>query len=330
MISELTAAQEKEKVRIREEYRNIGTDTGVVNRSVTEEIDEIYKEMKKKSPTYVWVDNPWEANVIINVLQSTLDKSDPELITELERQIDDGELLNEGLIKELSTKVKKSQHESIDGSIDAYWICFIKFGEQIGVEYDANDLRLVNVWDRLIRKTGFWYPFEDVCIVCNRPKEIHFNDSYELHNEKGPAVCFRRSGVEVFSINGVTVPKEVVMEPENITVESIDKEESLEVKRIMMDQMGIGKYLYESGAKLIDGDMTFVSKEEEGKSVPRALMEDKEGRRFLVGTDGSRTATGNGVGGRIYHMQVDQSINTCSEAASALAGFDESNIIASS
>jgi len=57
-------------------------------------------------------------------------------------------------------------------------------------------------------------------------------------------------------------------------------------------------------------------------SMPRALMEDKQGQRWLVGTDGSTK--------RVYYMRAPREANTCAEAHSALAGFDENQIIASS
>jgi len=90
-------------------------------------------------------------------------------------------------------------------------------------------------------------------------------------------------------------------------------EKNQEVRRIMIERYGVGKYLVETEATVLDSDF---------RGTPgggaRALMEDKNKIKWLVATDGSTD--------RVYHMMVDISAETCKEAHESLCGFDESLI----
>ena len=81
-------------------------------------------------------------------------------------------------------------------------------------------------------------------------------------------------------------------------------------------------YLREIGAKTLDVDAVPVEKKPGAPSIVRALMEDDEGRRFLVGSDGSTHRT--------YYMETSPQAKTCAEAHTFLCGFDEAKIIAQS
>ena len=135
-----------------------------------------------------------------------------------------------------------------------------------------------------------------------------------LHCETGPAV---ESDVEdLYFWHGVMVPSKVVETPERITVEEIEAEKNMEVQRIMIERLGADKYMRQTGAKVLDMDsLTLVG------SAPRALMEDKRGNKWMIGTDGSTK--------RVYLMAVPRDVRTCSEAHRAISGLDkESRLIA--
>ena len=109
----------------------------------------------------------------------------------------------------------------------------------------------------------------------------------------------------------------VIESPHKITLKLIKEESNQEIKRVMIERYGISKYLMDVGAKILDMDTLTL----EG-SAPRALMEDDNGDRYLIGSDGSTS--------RVYHMRVDNNINKCNEAHNLLAGFDENLILVES
>jgi hypothetical protein len=135
-----------------------------------------------------------------------------------------------------------------------------------------------------------------------------------MHCDDGPAL---ESDIEnLYFWHGVLVPAFVVTRPEWITLGHITNEENLEVQRIMIERYGAGRYIKDTGAKLLDMDSLTM----EG-SAPRALMEDGSGNRWLCGTDGSTA--------RVYTMAVPREAASCAEAHRMISGLDrEDRLIA--
>ena len=146
------------------------------------------------------------------------------------------------------------------------------------------------------------------------------DDFGRLHCEDGPAVAYP-DGWEVYAVGGVRVPKAVVMEPERLSVQEIKKEGNAEVRRVMVERFGPDRYFLESGAKLIDSDFVKVATND-ARQMPRMLVEDSDGQRWFVGTDGSTHRT--------YHLPAPRVAKTCREAHHAMCGLDESKCVAQS
>ena len=146
-------------------------------------------------------------------------------------------------------------------------------------------------------------------IFQHRPDQIHLVDG-QLHNDTGPAIHYR-DGFEVYGIEGVRVPKKAVTAPKSLTIDEIQKEKNAEIRRIMINRYGPSDYLIESGAKLVDSSVVH--------GLLRALLKDKNGGKWLVGTDGSTD--------RVYHMTIPSDVETCHQAHNAICGFDENRII---
>ena len=112
------------------------------------------------------------------------------------------------------------------------------------------------------------------------------------------------------------------MDPASITIEEINKEDNVEVRRIMIERYGVGKYLHEAGAKLIDFDHVEIIRGS-GALMPRCLLHDNNGNAFLEGTDGSTDRT--------YFMPVDPAATTCREAHESInGGLSESRCVVQS
>jgi len=74
-----------------------------------------------------------------------------------------------------------------------------------------------------------------------------------LHNASGPAV-FWPKGLEFFYIHGVPVDRHVVMEPQKIKLSEITSQRNIEVRRVIIEKYGQGRYLLECGAKPVHTD----------------------------------------------------------------------------
>lgn len=169
---------------------------------------------------------------------------------------------------------------------------------------------------------GYWsWLGYKVAICADGPTEVGL-EGVLLHGEDAPALSFK-DGFDVYAVEGHVVPDWVITHPKTIKLDLINAERNAEVRRIMIDQYGRGRYLAETGAGVVDMDMVdVVAGDPDYGSMPRALMRDDQNRMWLVGTDGSTK--------RVYYMRVPDRTKSCSDAHEALAGMDESKIIASS
>lgn len=104
----------------------------------------------------------------------------------------------------------------------------------------------------LANRTPFC-PFAEIVFVSKQPQTICLNEEGRFHSTEGPVLLYP-DGYAVYALNGVIVPQKTAVAPETLTVEEIDNEINLEVRRIMMDQFGIPRYLIESNADIINED----------------------------------------------------------------------------
>jgi hypothetical protein len=94
-----------------------------------------------------------------------------------------------------------------------------------------------------------------------------------LHREDGPAL---ECDVEnLYYIRGVCVGADVVMTPHLLTVKQIDEEQDNDVRGIMLERFGMGRYLLDSGAKVLDEGKNDI------EGTHEALMQTPNGRKFF-------------------------------------------------
>ncbi len=187
---------------------------------------------------------------------------------------------------------------------------FVSFFRDVcGLTFDDDTWERAKAYEDM-SYAGWCWPHTKFCMVSDRPTLLHRDEEGRLHCEDGPAIAWS-DGFCIHRIHGVTVPQWIIERPDTITIEAIDKEDNAEVKRIMMERMGISRYLQESGATVVAMDMVKPHHQKDDY-MPRALMRDKSGRQFMVGTDASTV--------RVYYMQTSNTAKTISEAHEAING----------
>jgi len=92
-----------------------------------------------------------------------------------------------------------------------------------------------------------------LCLVCDKPLGISLNEHGDLHNTSGPAITFD-GGFEAYAWNGTIIPGDIIITPDAVTIERINSEPNLEVRRAMIDIYGVGQYLIDSAAEVIHRD----------------------------------------------------------------------------
>jgi hypothetical protein len=95
---------------------------------------------------------------------------------------------------------------------------------------------------------------KDVCIVSSKPSEMHLNAHGRLHNDSDMAIKYP-DGYGLYAWHGVIIDWDkswIITNPERITLESINKEQNAEVRRVMLERFTFERYIKESKAKPVD------------------------------------------------------------------------------
>ncbi|GAA2423387.1 DUF6745 domain-containing protein [Streptomyces macrosporus] len=107
------------------------------------------------------------------------------------------------------------------------------------------------------RAAGWWWPYEKVAIVAERPLELHRDEAGRLDRSDGPALLFP-DGFALHAWKGMPVPADFLAELDALTPERIRDEENAELRRVMLEHYGYDRYLADSGARPIHRDSTGV------------------------------------------------------------------------
>jgi hypothetical protein len=183
------------------------------------------------------------ANYLINIIVATeeYDVEDPEKMTL--------EVLREHA-KKVCDKLQSYNNDACYGQHDASWLSFYDY---FRTECNLEECNRLEGYYNLAEKIGWFFPSEDFCIITAKPCSINLDDQGRLHSEDSYAIEYL-DGCAYCSFHGVRVPDYVILEPEKITVEDIDSEQNIEVRRVKITQYGQEKYIMDSDAKLIHED----------------------------------------------------------------------------
>lgn len=136
------------------------------------------------------------------------------------------------------------------GAHEAHWLQLYDFARKNGFT-----LPQIGPLCDLANHCGWFWPFEDFCIVSDRPKLIAIDKYSRLHNARGPAAQYR-DGLRIYSWEGSCVPKRVIDFSQDMNAHDIENEPNIEVRRFMIDMYGLDRFILASGARKIHTDET--------------------------------------------------------------------------
>lgn len=177
------------------------------------------------------------------------------------------------------------------GQHDAAWIAHYDVRARVGLAaYAHDDVAHLGLWAELARSTGWWWPGQGVCVMSERPAEIHtepqpdaLHGELRLHRDDAPAVRYA-DGAAVHVLHGAHVPEWVLADP---TPERIHAEPNVEVRRSAIERIGWARYIVRAGLRLVGSapDPGNPDSELQLYDVPLALW----GRptRLLLAVNGS-------------------------------------------
>ena len=201
----------------------------------------------------------------------------------------------------VGASVRASVWDSVEasgyGQHDANWLGFYDyFSRELNLLEETKKLEAI--W--LIAENAGWFlPHEKICWISERTSKVLKDVEGRLHCETGMA-CQYPDGWGVYAWHGVRVQSWIVLEPQKITADLVMKEQNAEIRRVLMERMGLRRYLIESKAEVLDHDDHKVN-------WKRALLHVGDDVILFVADPST---------GRNYPIQVDPSCKTCEQADS--------------
>ncbi|MEU1882519.1 DUF6745 domain-containing protein [Streptosporangium sp. NPDC020072] len=149
--------------------------------------------------------------------------------------------------EEAGALLRASTLDAVLGQHDAPWLSL----------FDALGAPEVEGLVRVAESAGWWWPFERVALLCERPAELHRDDAGRPHRAEGPALSFP-DGFALHAWHGMPVPADFGASMTGLTPARIRAEENAELRRVMLEHFGYDRYLAESGATPTHRDETGV------------------------------------------------------------------------
>jgi len=133
------------------------------------------------------------------------------------------------------------------GNHEADLVARYAIKEQLGIAVPAS----VPIHEEIVKSCGSYCAFADVCIMVERPSEIHIDVNGLLHQVDDVAYRTEDSW-SFYALHGIHVPAYIARG--DFTTQQIDSMRNVELRRAMIDRYGVAKYFTETGAKLIAED----------------------------------------------------------------------------
>ncbi|MEV8634523.1 DUF6745 domain-containing protein [Streptosporangium sp. NPDC051023] len=200
-------------------------------------------------------------------------------------------------------RMRASTLDAVLGQHDAPWLSL----------FDALGRPEVEGLVQVAESAGWWWPFERVALVCERPAELHRDGSDRLHGTEGPALSFP-DGFALHAWHGMPVPADFSASMAGLTPHRIRAEENAELRRVMLEHFGYDRYLAESGA-------TPLHRDETGVLWRIDLSEDEP---VVMVEVVNSTAEPDGTF-RTYWLRVPPSTRTAREGVAWTFGFSEAD-----
>jgi len=198
------------------------------------------------------------------------------------------------------------------GAWSVDWLPMIEFiRENCDMKVPEKPARDLDRFLRLAR-CGFAYSFfGPVCFVSDRPLMLKFDEQNRFHSERGPAVCFA-DGYQIYSWHGTVVNKRFVDEPESISMLDIRAELNIEVRRVLIERFGSGRFIAESRANKIHEDQYgTLYREELNGDEPLVMVKVKNSTPEPDGTY------------KDYYLRVPPNVSTARAAVAWSFGVTE-------
>ena len=188
-------------------------------------------------------------------------------------------------------------HCFFGGSFYASWASFITFFRD-NLNFKNEKIEDFKWFEDLVLSCNMVLWHEQVCVIVDRPESISFDDENRLHGENGPAIKYR-DGWTVCSWHGVQVPRDWILDKENLDPQTALTWENIEQRRCAAEIIGWNNVLEQLDCIVIDQDDPEIGK------LVEVDLPDVGRERFLQVLCGT---------GRTFALPVPPDVKTALEA----------------
>ncbi|WP_395110698.1 DUF6745 domain-containing protein [Actinomadura sp. SCN-SB] len=201
--------------------------------------------------------------------------------------------------------------DAILGQHDAPWLSLVESLGGLGT--DGPPGTVLSGVAEVARVAGWWWPYERVVIVSERPVELHRDEPGRLHRGDGPALAYS-DGFALHAWRGMPLPAGFIESLTDLSPARIDAESNAEQRRVMLEIYGYERYLAETGAKPVHRDETGV--------LWRIELEGDEPIVMVEVVNSTPEPDGSH---RTYYLRVPPRTRTAREGVAWTFGMDESD-----
>lgn len=277
-IEKLTPEQEALITVYAEKWRNIVFSTEPIDRpKAKESIKKAYALHGRKEPEVLFFDSTYAAHQkweeLIGSLSGKLlekisnkvgkhleyhltykliflvvDEVTSQIIWELHRKI----------INRLDSLIKRELHNNLtnlghciipeDWASEGSYVDFFLSVLKLNCSYKNEWL----LFQEINKNCGIIFPFEEMVMVCDRPRILSFDNQHRLHAEGAPAIQFA-DGYSLYAYHGVTLPEKYGhIHPNQWQPSWLLEEENAELRRVLIQAIGYERIASELGATELD------------------------------------------------------------------------------
>lgn len=119
--------------------------------------------------------------------------------------------------------------------------CLVKYIVLASVLSYAYNQQMLEALQFIVNNCGWILPFEKICILCDRPTKLSFDNENRLHAEGEPAISFA-DGYSLYSYHGVTLPEKYgKLHPKEWQAKWLLEETNAELRRVLIQGIGYSR-----------------------------------------------------------------------------------------
>lgn len=235
-----------------------------------------------------------------------------QVLEQVEGQVEGqvGEQVVEQVEAQVGGQVGEQVGEGAWGTHEAPWCAFYDYFQTI-VTPDVS-FKCIQGLLAAAQTCGWWWPFQNVCIITPIPTTLKRDEDNLLHCETGPALDYNGAW-GIWAWHGVRVPQQVIEAPETLDPKQVLSESNIEVRRVMVERIGMERLFTALNPQELDAD-------HDGAGQPRRLLtidmpQDPDRHVKVVHVHDPSTH-------REYFLRVPPAIRTCAEAVAWTFGVN--------